>query len=398
MDHASDYSFGNASTQSLSFRIWVSLGFGFAFGEITPCSGTIMAETSIVPESIPLVHITDLYHPPQDPDDQFDLATILALPEFDLRAVILDQTRKFLIGAPEGWDIPRDPGLVTVTQASALIGRAIPVALGPRDPLRNAEDDARDQPLEEQSGINLLLSVLRHTSVPVVVSVVGSARVLAAAYRREPELVRNRVAKVLLNAGSTSDGELEWNVMLDPFAFVELWKSGLPIDWYPCATANGAFDPRPDRGTHWKASHAALLSELSPCWRGWFAYGLSGSARGDILRSLDELGKGAGWEQLLAGSRCMWSTASLVMAAGRVLVRTGEGWRFVESHVAQSRGEEIWPWRLDPIAAQVRSNGIVEWSGVDGESVNRLFGRRSGADYGDAMAEALAALLGTLGK
>ena len=43
---------------------------------------------------IPLIHITDMYHPPQDPDDHFDLATIAALPEFDLQGVILDVTQK----------------------------------------------------------------------------------------------------------------------------------------------------------------------------------------------------------------------------------------------------------------------------------------------------------------
>ena len=30
---------------------------------------------------IPLLHITDLYHPPQDPDDQLDLATWKASPD-----------------------------------------------------------------------------------------------------------------------------------------------------------------------------------------------------------------------------------------------------------------------------------------------------------------------------
>ena len=70
---------------------------------------------------IPLVHITDLYHPPQDPDDHFDLATIAALPEFDLRGVILDVTQKFLDPAPAGWDIARDPGYVPVVQLGHIL-------------------------------------------------------------------------------------------------------------------------------------------------------------------------------------------------------------------------------------------------------------------------------------
>ena len=51
---------------------------------------------------IPLIHVTDLYHPPQDPDDQLDLATVAALDEYDLKGVVLDITQRFLEPAPRG--------------------------------------------------------------------------------------------------------------------------------------------------------------------------------------------------------------------------------------------------------------------------------------------------------
>ena len=95
---------------------------------------------------IPLVHITDLYHPPQDPDDHLDLATIVALPEYDLRGVVLDVTKKFLVPKPEGWDIARDPGYVPVAQLAHLTGRAIPAAMGPIAPLAHPGDAALDRP------------------------------------------------------------------------------------------------------------------------------------------------------------------------------------------------------------------------------------------------------------
>ncbi len=41
---------------------------------------------------IPLVVITDLYHPHQDPGDNLDLINGFAMPDVDLRAVILDIT------------------------------------------------------------------------------------------------------------------------------------------------------------------------------------------------------------------------------------------------------------------------------------------------------------------
>lgn len=344
--------------------------------------------------AIPLIHLTDLYHPPQDPDDQFDLATILALPEYDLRGVVLDCTTRFTRAAPEGWDIPRDPGLVTVLQAGVLAGRSIPVAVGPREPLRGPEDDCADRARAEQAGVDLLLSLLEAATEPVLVSVVGSARVLAAAFNRNPALLRERVGGILLNAGATEGAEMEWNVALDPAAYLALWQSGLPIRWYPCATADGAFDPTPERGTHWSATHEELLAQVSGRWRGWFAYGLSGCARGDILRALDELGQGATWEHLLPARRCLWSTASLVMGVGRELRRTAEGWRFMPAESAEA--DESWPWRLDPINASIDADARVTWSETSKETPHTLFGRRVGPEYGTAMAEAMAALLGTL--
>lgn len=342
---------------------------------------------------VPLIHITDLYHPPQDPDDQFDLATVLALPELELKAVLFDVTRKFLMPAPDGWDMARDPGVVPVAQAAYLRGGSIPTGVGPQDPLNSLTDDAADRPQREQSAIELLLHILTQSSESVAVSIVGSARIMAAAYLRAPELVREKVNAVWVNAGSTAQGELEWNVTLDPVAYRILWDSGLSIRWFPCATEKSAFDPEPERGTHWSATHETLLAGLPVHWRGWFAYGLSGSARGDILRAMNELGSGAVWENLQAARRSMWSTASLVMMAGRKLVRTADGWRFVMKPEEEGAETDAWPWRLDPIAAKVAGDARVSWTETAAPTPHRLFGRRPGAGYGEAMAEALNALL-----
>ena len=45
--------------------------------------------TAVGKAQIPIVHYTDLFHPPDDPDDHVDLATLFALPEFDIRATEL---------------------------------------------------------------------------------------------------------------------------------------------------------------------------------------------------------------------------------------------------------------------------------------------------------------------
>ncbi len=343
----------------------------------------------------PLVHVTDLYHPPQDPDDHLDLLTALALPEYDVRAVILDATRRFLVAAPEGWDVRRDSGYVPVAQIAHLLGRPLRAAAGPVEPLRSFDDDASDRPASEQAGVELLLEVLRESAEPVTISVVGSGRVLAAAINRDPELLRTRTRAVLLNAGSTGGPKREWNVGLDPAAYVALWRSGVAVDWFPCGTESGAFDPAHERGTFWKARHEELFVDLPDTLRGWLGYAFSGSARGDIIGSLTETGRGAVWEHVLAGERNMWSTASLVMGAGRVLARTADGWRFVAP--AEATGCEVWRWRLDAIHATVDDEARVTWEPAATEGGPwRLFGRTPGVDYGRAMAEALNALWRTL--
>lgn len=339
---------------------------------------------------LPLVHTADLYHPPQDPDDHLDLATILSLPEYDLRGVVLDVTRKFLLNRPEGWDIPRDPGYVPVAQLGYLTGRAIPVAMGPMDPLAHPGDTAADRPVSEQAGIRLLLDILEQSAEPVTISVVGSARVLAAAYNRAPDLVRAKTRAVLLNAGMTGGTKREWNVGLDVAAYVALWRSGVPIHWFPCGTEKSAFVPVHERGTYWKATHRDLFRELPEGLRAWFCYAFAGETRGDIIRALGETGRGAVWEHVLAGERNLWATASLVLGAGRVLARTPEGWRFVAP--AAATGLEAWPWRLDPIAATVDDAGNVTWAVTDRPTHHWIFGRKSEA-YSGPMGEALNALL-----
>ncbi|RPH34094.1 hypothetical protein EHM92_07980 [bacterium] len=342
--------------------------------------------------AIPLVHITDLYHPPQDPDDHFDLATIVALEEYDLRAVILDVTRRFLNPSMAASDIRRDPGFTPVAQMSYLLGRSIPVAAGPRDPLTNPRDDVANREVQEQAGVNLLLNILEISASNVVVSVVGSCRILTAAFNRNPGLLRTKVDSILLNAGSSGGTKQEWNVGLDPEAYKGLWRSGLPIRWFPCASERSAFDSESDRSTYWKTTHAALLQKIAPPLQAWFAYALSGSSRADIIRVLTEKPSQSSWDALLLQERNLWSTASLVMGTGRVLARTADGWRFV-SNGAPGK-EEVWPWRLDPVNATVNEQAEVQWQIAEEKGKALLFGRRGGSGFGAAMAEALNALLG----
>lgn len=343
---------------------------------------------------IPLIHLTDLYHPPQDPDDHCDLATVVALPAYDLRGVILDVTQRFLEPAPAGFDIRRDPGFLPVRQLARITGRTIPVAAGPQVPLQDPLDTARDRPADEQEGIDLLLDLLRASDEPVVLSVVGSARIVAAAFNRDPALLRAQTAAILLNAGSTGGPKQEWNVGLDPHAYTRVMGSGLPLRWYPCSTESGAFHPDHERGTYWKGEHRTLFGSLAPAMRAWFYTALCDpegavDPGGSFTPDQERL-----WEKMLEGSRNMWSTGSLVMGAGMALAQTAGGWRFVDGR--GEGAERVWQWRMDPVDLEVGEGARIGWTPAEAGRPATLFGRERGRGYGEAMAGALGALLGSI--
>jgi pyrimidine-specific ribonucleoside hydrolase len=363
-------------------------------GFTTSTSFTRRRQDVVSPARIPLVHITDLYHPPQDPDDHFDLATVVALEEYDLRGVVLDATERFLRPAPVGADIQRDPGYVPVIQLEHLLDRSIPVAAGPHHRLEESSSVKTSEAPSHQAGVQLLLDILENSRDKVVVSVVGSARVIGYALRRNPGLLRTKIRSILLNAGSTAGPKREWNVGLDPEAYKALWRSGLPICWYPCATESGAFHPDHERGTFWKTTHAQLLRDIPPSLRAWFAYALRDDRRGDIIEVLSEEPQPDAWKSLLSQERNLWATASLVMGAGRVLARNKEGWRFVPARSV--RNEDVWNWRLDPISATVDESAIVDWKLAHEGGNASLFWRERRPDFGGAMAEALGNLLGSI--
>jgi hypothetical protein len=334
-------------------------------------------------ERIPFIHTTDLYNPPQDPDDHVDLATVYCLPELDLRAVILDPTRKFI---PQ-----HDPGFVPVAQLNYLTGRAVSVAAGPLDPLRSAVDTAADRPRREQAGIELLLDTLRRSGEPVVVSVVGSARTIAAAWNRYPKLLEEKVRAVVVNAGATTGKPgAEWNVDLDVHAWVALFRSRLPIQWYPCTGEHGPTGLAP-HNTYWPVSHRRLFENLPQPLRAYFDYAFHHHARGDVVRALSVLGTGPSWEKVLAGQRNMWSTASLIMAAGRVLAQTPQGWRFTPKQ--QAHGLKVQLLEMLPAACEVDDGGVTRWALKPGKSNINIFHRNPDQEHVHAMGEATHALL-----
>jgi Inosine-uridine preferring nucleoside hydrolase len=349
-----------------------------------------VATTAAAPRSVPIIYSTDLLHPHDDPDDHFDLATLFALDEFDIRAIVLDQ----------GDRQAKRPGTVPVTQMEAIAGRTVRVATGLAQPLASPDDDGRTQPEETQGGITLILGQLEAAKEPVTLFTTGSLRDVAAALNRDPALFSGRVARIYANAGNGQGLQDEWNVKLDPNAYRRVMTSGLPICWCPCFGEGGY-------STHWKFVQGPLFARLSASLLAYLTYALvpmptaldpvAAARNPDWTHSISE----DWWRVARALERPMWCTAPMVHAAGRAIYRTGEGqWEAVSPEDARGRGlgapEDV--FAFEPAVVTIDDQMRLTRNAPQGESATTVFRQRDAKQYDAVMESCLANLLSKLGR
>jgi hypothetical protein len=244
-----------------------------------------------------VIHCTDLFHPHDDPDDHFDLATLYAIRGIDLKAVILDQ------GRLQG----ERPGTVAVSQLNRITGRNVPTTNGLAEKLREPGDKGLDQPPQFQRGVELILTTLRQSPTPVAITAVGSMRDVTAAFNREPDLFRRKVEKLMVFIGEAKDAKFrEYNVTLDPQAYIGLMRSGLPIYWVPCF--DGGLWKNEGHASFWRAKHEDLLKQVRPQVMQYFIYALE-REKSDPVAFLSAPVDPEQKRRLLAGSRNLWCTA-----------------------------------------------------------------------------------------
>jgi hypothetical protein len=326
-------------------------------------------------KKIPIIDITDLYHPYQDPGDNFDLMMAYALPEFDLRAIILDITdafRKPVADHPTLWKDPRGPreaGFIPVLQLNYIFNRNVPVAAGPMNLMRSETDCMRDLPGFQEAGVELFLNTLRNSKEKVDVLSFGSARLLAVAYNREPKLLKNKVNRIHLSAGTASPDFTmgtdaganaipggEWNVALDVFAFRRLLKSDLPIVIYPCASKDGAFVAS-NYTTYWRMPNLGFIKNMNPQLRRYLDFSFSKAQRTDFLRAMDLDDATANDTSFYPSPHHVWETALWMNCANRVLVNISNGAYKLVPRNAVDKSAKIVKESLVPCLVSVRDDG-----------------------------------------
>ena len=364
-----------------------------------------------MPRRVPIIDCTDLYHPHQDVGDNFDMVAAYALPEVDLRAVILDVTNRFrqpeVADGPPG---PREPGLIPLSQMNYIFDRNVPVAVSPFEPMRSPEDPMRDAPQFQQAGIELLLRTLREADEPVDILVFCSCRTVAAAFNREPDLFREKVGRLHLSIG-TSSGEIfdvdwdqkrrlslapgstgyrEWNVELDVHAFVRLLRSGLPMALYPCASERGPFAL--DRhNSFYQLGKLHFIRQMEPRLRSYLTFALTRQLRHDFLRAM-ELDPAPEVLDEIDAIPChhVWETAVWLEVTGRKLIRRpGTGYRIVAAD--DVRPDDVMLKNDQaPCRIEVRDDGRFDFALTDSPTGITIYDRGDDVEENErAMREAL---------
>lgn len=341
----------------------------------------------------PVISITDLYHPPEDPGDNFDLVLPFGSDRVDLRGVILDgsiEKREAIVGGVEGYPGPRDPGVIPVSQLNAIFGTNVPYGVAPFARMGNLGDRMEDVPRFQQTGIDLLLRLLAESKEPVHLMCFGSARPLAVALNRDPALLHEKVARVHLSAGSTTLDYLEWNVYLDPIAMRRVVDSGLPLSLYPCATGIDCYS-YDAHNTYWKLNDLQWIEQMHPALRGYMLYGLGRSDRVDFLRALDEEPRSEVKAEVYGRHHAVWETAAWMLVGGYELVRHGDGSYEITPKENVAPTDTVILNRQIPCKVASHASGLYTFtiSGDPADSQVTIFERGDTAEYELALQSAL---------
>ena len=190
---------------------------------LSSSSSRLSAQTPSSP--YPVIYSTDMYYTfIMDNDDPFDAAVLLKSPELDIKGIILDNHT-----------YPSD-GEKILERIMTYADRHVPYMKGLGEfQMRSATDQGLYA--ANQEGVELILKTLRESKQKVSLIAVGSLTDFSVALQRDPKLIREKVSTVYVVAGTMESRVQDWNVKLDPTAFVTMMRSKLPIVWVPVDTS-----------------------------------------------------------------------------------------------------------------------------------------------------------------
>ena len=360
---------------------------------------------------IPIIYSTDLYHPPTDPDDHFDTAVLFAIKEFDIRCIILDNGLGRQIEPGVKAEFKHRIGRPALDQLMHITGRRVNYAPGLPKALTSPSDKGLDQPADNQKGIEMMLAALRESDEKVTLFLNGSCRDFAAAFNRDPDLFRQKVKAIYVNAGIVVEkgvaSQIDFNVELDPIAFFRLFEAGVPIYWCSTRPKMSERAPGGPYSTNFWIHEQRIIRAGNPQVQNYFIYCLTFSKE-DPLKFLDSGFQRIPMAKAFAGDggRFIWCTAPFVHAAGRNIYRKG----IADFHALRPEEAErlgIADAKIDlfdfvPISVrpqEPQKSLEMEVKGAPSDSLVKVFHRPvTDTDYRSVMESVLTNLTAELGK
>jgi hypothetical protein len=376
--------------ENLSRRAILRLGVAGLAAGVLESSGAQANKLIKKERRTPVLHVTDLFRPHNDPDDHWDLACVYALAhqgDIDLKGILIDY--------PPTSRSDRNPDIAAVAQMNLICGLCVPTGVGSPHRLTSRNDIQASASNTDLQGIRMITNVLKESPRPVVVNILGSSQDVAIAGKREPELFAAKCAAVYLNAGTGSPNmgstsKLEYNVTLDKLAYAAIFDLPCPVYWMPC------FEDMESRersvreyGTHYKFRQDQILPYLSRNVQNYFAYMFGRYTDHNWLGYLNGPSDQALLSKVGAMNRSMWCTAGFFHAAGYMVCRDGK---------IAPLSEESDPavFTFDPIRIRCEDNGVTKWTHDMNSKLRFILHVRDMDHYQSAMTTAMKSLLMTL--
>jgi hypothetical protein len=340
-----------------------------------------------VKAAVPMIHVTDLFRPHNDPDDHWDLACVFALAlqgHIDLKGILIDSP-------PARRQAGFNPDVMAVAQMNHLTGLHVPVAVGSPQPMSVRRDTQAQASDMEHGGIQMVLDILEQSDRPVVINVIGSCRDIALAGNKAPALFARKCAGIYLNAGTGSPdkakaAQLEYNVSLAPQSYAALFDLPCPIFWMPCFEEMKSGKNVMEYGTHYQFQQGQILPHLSNGLQNMFMAMLSRQQNHAWLSYLIGPSDQDLLKEFGAKGRHMWCTGGFLHAAGLAATQAGD-------IVPLAQAGDTAVLSFDPIKVSCSDGGVTEWT-HDPDSAQRfIFHVRDMDHYQAAMTRAMQTLL-----
>ena len=341
---------------------------------------------------------TDLYHPHNDPNDHWNLATMYSLARkgvIRFSGVLCDEDKPDRVrDKASGFG---DPSVQSIAQMNYISGIAVPEAIGSHKPMTCEEDvqEVLSSGLQVPSA-NHIISVLEEGG-EVDIHLCGSCRDVYLAYRMRPELFTEQV-RIFLNAGTYLHQDiLEYNGSVEPFSFSQMFTFPCKIMWAPCFSSlhEGYFGKVAEHANFYWVSHEDIFPVLSRQMQNYFLYmytkeqdeGWLTYIQGEVKQEAHE--KFRSQESWICAERWMWSTPGFLMSAG---------WNLRADGTYTEENDKDALFGYVPVIVDCKSDGTLTWRFAEkGEETNvSLFTIYDTERFQPVMAKAVKELLAEL--